>query len=145
MKIFLDTNVLLAATLSSNGASAQILKLCEADFIQGYISSELFEEALEVIARKFPGKEQKFKRVVGSTLHVEKIPSRSPLWKKAASWIQDPDDIMVLVGAKYLDVDWLITLDLRDFIRDSRVAQKSGLKISTPGDFLEEYRRTSNT
>lgn len=143
MKIFLDTNVLLAATLSSSGASAQIINRCEAGSFEGCISMELFDEALKVIARKFPEQRQKFEKLISSALHVEKVPTKSPFWKAASTWIQDPDDVMVLVGAKHLKVDWLITLDLRDFIKDTRVAQKSGLKITTPGDFLDEFHRAN--
>jgi len=139
MKIFLDTSVLLAAMLSSSGASAQILKMCEGELIEGYISTELFNEALKVIARKFPQQKQKFEKIISASIRVEKIPAKSPLWKTASTWIKDPDDVMVLVGAKHLEVDWLITLDLRDFIKDTQVAKKSGLKITTPGDFLDEF------
>ncbi len=139
MKIFLDTNVLIAAILSSGGGSAQIIEMCEAGLFEGYISTEVYEEALEVIAKKFYEKKMKFEKTINSALYVKKIPANSNLWKKADSWIQDPDDVMVLVGAKFLEVDTLVTLDVRDFIKDTQVAKKSGLKIVTPGDFLDEY------
>ncbi len=141
MKIFLDTSVLLAATLSSNGASACIVNLCAADLIQGFVTTDVFEEALNVIQRKFPDQKALYEKVMQSGLTIKKAPKNSPLWARAKNWIKDPNDVMILVGAKHLEVDYLITLDLRDFIKDTQVGRKSELKILTPGDFLEEYAR----
>ncbi len=141
MKIFLDSSVLIAALLSSSGASAQILEMCEAGLLEGFISTELFEESLSVVRSKFPEKKEKFERTIRAAIHVKKIPPRSKLWKKAKSWISDPKDVMVLAGAKILEADFLITLDIRDFIKDTNVSKMSGLTIGTPGDFLDEYYR----
>lgn len=138
MKIFLDSSVLIAAMLSPEGGSAKILMLCEADFFDGYISKEIINEVGQVLDRKLPEIKNIFQNLIKKTgLHIIKKLSRTELLK-AKNWISDPKDVKVLAGAKKAKVDYLITLDIHDFILDKKVAIKSGLKILTPADFLQK-------
>jgi len=137
MKVFFDSSVLIAALLSSSGASAKILAFCEAGLLDACVSEEVIDEVYDVLEREFSEIKENFGlllRVVG----FKKVSADDkPLIKKAKGWIDDPDDVHVLVGAKVSKVEYLVTLDIKDFIRNERVAKVSGLKILTPAGFLQ--------
>lgn len=144
MKIFLDSSVLIAALLSSEGGSAQILEFCEAGLLQGNISRDVLREIEEVVQRKLPEIHSKIRKIMRSS-SLKIIGKIHPLLlKKSRGWIADPGDAKILAAAKQGRVQYLITLDLRHFIKDPRVAEKSGLKILTPGDFLKMFRLLLN-
>lgn len=140
MKLFLDSSVVLAALWSANGGSAKILMLCEAQIFKGYISEEVVEEVNEVLTRKAPETLPLFKTMLKTT-HLKILSKlRKADIEKAKKWIKDAKDAPILAAAKRAKVDRLITLDLKDFIRDSEVSRKSGIAIWTPGEFLQKSR-----
>ncbi len=59
--------------------------------------------------------------------------------EKAVTWITDKNDAHILAASKHLKVDYLITLDIHHFIKDESVAEKSGLNILTPKEFLQNW------
>lgn len=136
MKIFLDSSVLISVMISSTGGSAKVLELCEGGFLNGYISDDVVQEVTRVIDRKLPELKRDFLKLIKVTkLSVlKKIPGA--IKKQAALWISDPKDVDILAAAKHLEVDFLLTLDIRHFITDVSVAKKSGLRILTPAEFL---------
>lgn len=144
MKVFLDTSVLVAALLSPEGGSAQIVEFCEAKLFQGVISSDVDRELMEVIRRKFPEVELHAKKILKAA-HLKIIKKTAPTFlKKASRWIEYLNDAKILAAAKQGKTDYLITLDIRHFLKDPKIAQKAGMKISTPGDFLKIFRSGLN-
>ena len=138
MKIFFDSSVLIASLLSDTGGSAKLLNLCEVKSLSGYISEDVVVEVEIVLNRKFPALLEIFRKNTAETnLIIVKFASSAKL-KEASTWIKDPNDAKILAGAKEADVDFLVTLDIRDFIKDTSVSKKSGIKILTPGDMLKE-------
>lgn len=144
MKIFLDSSVLIAAFLSPEGGSAQILEFCEAGLLQGNISLDVLREIKEVVKRKLPEIHPQIQKIIRSSSLKVIGKIRPSLLKKSRGWIADPGDAKILAAAKQGGIQYLITLDLRHFIKDPRVAEKSGLKILTPGDFLKMFRLLIN-
>lgn len=139
IKVFFDSSVIVAALISKEGASRKILTFCEAGFLEGWVSEPLVTEVSGVIRRKFLQMEGEFQEILHiSKLKVVKKIKPSALLK-ARGWIADPDDVHVLAAAKQADVDVLLTLDLRHFIKDVAVAKKSGMKILTPGEFMKGF------
>ena len=138
--VFLDTSVLISASLSHKGASFQILELCKGGFINGIISHSVVKEAKDVTRRKILKNVASVDLLIKkSRLKVKKL--KDPhLTKRAESWISDKGDVHVLVAASLAKVDYLITLDVRDYIWDASVSKKSGLAIVTPGDFMTIFR-----
>ena len=55
-------------------------------------------------------------------------------------WIGHNPDVPILVAAWQAQVDFLATLNSLHFLKDPTVAQKSGLRIGTPGDALAWLR-----
>lgn len=140
MKIFLDSSVIIAALLSPQGGSGRILELCEAKIIKGIISKDVVREIQEAIERKLPELKSSFKKLLKIS-RLRTIKQIKSSWRhKAKRWISYEKDALILAGAKQANVDFLLTLDLKHFIKDQTVAQKSGLKIYTPGDFLNILR-----
>lgn len=137
-KIFFDSSVLIAALLSETGASAKLIATCESGSLEGFISQDVLNEVLEVIKRKFPHFKQEFLQRI-KVLTIVKAASK-PKLKFAKNWIKDPNDVQILLGAKEAKADYLLTLDIKHFIKDKDVSKKSGLKILTPGDFLESLK-----
>lgn len=130
---------MIAALLSVDGGSAKILGLCEAGIFEGCVSDKVIEEIERNIANKFPELKPYFDKVFKiAKLRTINIKNKD-LIKIAEKWISDKNDAPILAAAKLSKVDVLITLDVRHFIRDLNVSKKSGLKIMTPGEFLQGF------
>lgn len=141
MTVFLDTSVLIAAFLSPEGGSAKILELCEARLIKVFISKDVVREIEEVSAKKFPELKQHFKKLL-KTADIKILQKVKPLFLKLAlKWISYQADAKILAAAKQISNAILITLDIRHFIYDINVSKKSGVKIMTPADFLQNFAR----
>lgn len=125
--------------ISSEGASRQVLTLCEAATLEAIISDKVIEEIKRVVKIKLPEIQTDLDELLTRVKFkiIKKIPA--DLLRKACDWISDPNDVPILAAAKSGDVDVLLTLDIRHFIRDQNVSKKSGLKIMTPGEFLQGF------
>lgn len=144
MKVFLDSSVIIAALLSPEGGSAQIFEFCEAGVLKGYISKDVKKECEEVIKRKFPEAETDFKKLL-KIVHLKLMKNVKPTFlRNAKSWISHPKDSKILAAAKQAEVNYLLTLDIKHFIKDPHVSEKANIKILTPGDFLKIFRKELN-
>lgn len=142
MTVFLDTSVLIAASLSPEGGSAKILELCEAGLVKVFISKDVVREIEEVSARKFPELRVHFRKLFKITKIKVLQKIRPSVLKLAQKWISHRADAKILAAAKQIPNAILITLDIRHFIRDINVCKKSGIKIMTPADFLQNFARS---
>ena len=142
MTVFLDTSVLIAAFLSPEGGSAKILELCEAGLIKVFISKDVIREIEEVSTRKFPELKEHFRELlqVAKIKVLQKI--KPSTLKLARKWISHQADAKILAAAKQIPQVILVTLDIRHFIKDINVRKKSGIKIVTPADFLQNFVRS---
>lgn len=144
MKVFLDSSVIIAALLSPDGGSAQILEFCEAGILKGYISTDIKRECENVVKRKFPEAEANLGKLIKiSRLKITKK-IKPNLLRYAKDWIEYLQDSKILAAAKQTEVDYLLTLDIKHFIKDSGVSGKAHIKIFTPGDFLKLFRKEFN-
>ncbi len=144
MKIFIDSSVVIAALLSPGGGSAQTINFCEIPILDGYISLDVIGEVKEVIERKLPGIHKEFEKLlkIASLKVVKKI--SPPLLRNVKRWLDHPKDAKILAAAKMAHVDCLVSLDIKHFIKDPRIAEKAQIKILTPGDFLKFFRKELN-
>lgn len=135
--IILDSSVIVSALLSSTGASAEIINLAEKNQLTAILPQYIEEEVEDVLERKFPFAVSSFRELVGNKiLHPRNNPSQT--WvSKAREIIKDPKDAPVLAFAMEEKVDYLVTLDRKDFIADPKVAAKSKLQIVTPGVLIK--------
>ncbi|MEW6686525.1 MAG: putative toxin-antitoxin system toxin component, PIN family [Candidatus Edwardsbacteria bacterium] len=126
MKIFLDTNVLLAAFIA-RGICNELFEHCLVEHTI-YISQWILDEFYENLVKKFGFSKTKADRVVNficeNTVMVTYTPLSSPVCR-------DPDDDHILASAVSGNVDCLISGDedllvLKDF---------QGIPILKPSDF----------
>lgn len=140
LRVLLDSSVIIAALNSPTGASSATLSLSRRNQIVLITTPYIISETEEVIRRKFPKLQSLFHRLKDEQLFVIAGDPTLAIIKKAAQIISDPKDAPILAAAIAHQVDYLITLDRKDFIDDKKVAQKSRLKIVTPATLVKFLR-----
>ena len=139
MVIVLDTNVLVAATLSPFGASFQILTLVPQRRFELILSVPLMLEYEEVLKRD----DMRAK----SHLTLEEIDvlldmlaavgtPQTPFFQWRPQLL-DPDDEMVLELAANGHADAIVTVNIRHFLP---AAWTFGVEVLRPGEFLWRLR-----
>ena len=137
IKVFIDTNVLIAGIASVTGASAAVLDLCEAESIQMVISRQVLVEADRNFSSKLPGLVTQFRQFIRNLapLMVEDPPATAV---ERAAALTAQKDASILAAALEAKVDYLITLDKKHFLRH-KVKENIPLEICTPADFLRIF------
>ena len=137
IKVFIDTNVLIAGVASVTGASATILDLCEAESIQMVISRQVLIEADRNFSSKLPGLVTQFRQFIRNLapLMVEDPPATAV---ERAAALTAQKDASILAAALEAKVDYLITLDKKHFLKH-KVKKNIPIEICTPADFLRIF------
>lgn len=131
--IVLDTNVIISALRSKRGASAKLLPLVGTDRFHTHISVPLILEYEEVLLRQraslglSPEDVTDFMDGLSTLAHHHKIYF---LWRP---YLRDEKDEMILELAVVAQCDFIVTYNLRDFAG----AERFGIEVITPRDFLE--------
>ena len=134
MRLVVDTNVLVAAVLSPDGASREVLRRCLLGEYDPLMSQALFLEHEAVLARP---------DIVGHSRITDE--DRGALWAAFASrcrWVRVyylwrpnlPDEAIELAVAGGAEV--IVTHNQRDFSRTE--LRFPGLRVLTPGDLITE-------
>lgn len=144
LRLFLDASVIIAGIASLTGASGIILSLCEAGQVQAVVSEAILDECQRNIQRKLPEMMPRFQRVM-KALKLEVVPYPPLEQVRRCEEIIHRKDAHILAAAIEAGPDYLITLDATHFLKDPLLGQKSGLRIVSPGYFLEEVIRTGST
>ena len=140
MNIFLDSSALIAGIISETGAAHVLLQLGETEDIVLLISEVVLNETKNSIARKSPANlENAEKEIQKSGIKILQDPSYEEI-QANLYLMDDPDDVPILLAAIKAKVDYLATHDHKHFLDDPKVAERSGLKIGTPGDVLAWIR-----
>ncbi|MDR3479491.1 MAG: putative toxin-antitoxin system toxin component, PIN family [Burkholderiaceae bacterium] len=129
MKIVLDTNVLVAALKSSQGASFRLLSMVEHDRFVLQVSTPLIIEYEAVLKRGLTALSSEEIDDV-----IDFICSKAVLHKIFYLWrpvLKDPDDDFVLELAVKSNAT-IVTWNIADFKR----AAQFGIAVMTPRDFL---------
>lgn len=140
MRVVLDTSVLVAAARSRNGASYQLVSSLPNARFQIALTVALYTEWQAVLARAEhlpPGATaamaQGFVRYLASIAHLQDVHF---LWRP---FLRDPDDDMVLECAVASGSRWIVTHNVRDFLR----TESLNVQAITPADFLLRLRSLS--
>lgn len=140
INIFLDSSALIAGIISETGAAHVLLQLGETEDIALTISELVLNETERSIARKSPENLGNAKKEIQkSNIKVLQDPSRKEI-QANLYLMDDPDDVPILLAAIKAKVDYLATHDHKHFLDDPKVAEKSGIRIGTPGDVLAWLR-----
>jgi predicted nucleic acid-binding protein len=140
VNIFLDSSALVAGILSTTGAAHALLMFGEDESVLLTVSKWVVIESEETISRKSPRNIETLRNsLVTSKFRIVPDPSDDEI-QANLYLIGDPDDVPVLLAAMKAKVDYLATHDRKHFLDDPKVAERSGLKIGTPGDVIAWIR-----
>lgn len=141
-KVFVDSSILIAVTLSHVGGSFYILTELSGDF-SFKINDYVFEEVLRILDTKFqsnPELKNKLFLIIGlANIEIMKNPSLARV-RKIEKFI-NKEDAPVLAGAAE-NCQFLMTLDNHFLAKDIlEFATKNDLMILKPKDFIEKFRK----
>lgn len=131
MRVLIDTNVLISAALSANGAPYQAYVKAASYPNHGLICEQNVDEMKRIFNKKFPNRLaalDKFLSVALLTLELVPVPTEEDMTE---TQIRDVNDRPILWAAIEAKADVLLTCD-KDFL-------ESGVKnpaIMTPAEFL---------
>jgi len=138
--IFLDSSALIAGAISEAGAAHVLLNLGESQDIVLTVSELVIFESERSMAKKSPGNLNDLRRLIkSSNLRIVDNPSSEEV-EANLYLIHDPNDVPILLAAMKAKVDYLATHNRKHFLDDPKVAEKSGIRIGTPGDVLAWLR-----
>lgn len=133
IRVVLDTNVLVAAVRSRQGASFAIVSSIPSPEFEPCLSVGLYAEWQDVLTRTenlppglAPEDALRFLRYLASQSHLQEIHF---LWRP---FLPDPDDDLVLEMALSAGCRHIITHNVRHF----RGSETLGVTAISPGDFL---------
>src|SRR3989338_205061 len=115
MRIFLDANILIAATASPDGGSGYIFRVAENDASWQLLTSVYaLQEARRNVLKKLPSCEQTLiKLIVAPELVFVHDPPRALV--ELANAVVPKKDAPILAAALSAKADVLCTLDIKDF------------------------------
>jgi putative PIN family toxin of toxin-antitoxin system len=139
IKVFIDTSVWIAGVASVTGASAAVLDLCESETVQMVVSRQVLVEADRNFSAKLPNLVSQYRQFIRdlAPLMVDDPPTTAV--KKAAALV-GRKDAAILAAAIGEEVDYLITLDKKHFLKE-HAPQDVPVEICTPADFLKIFER----
>lgn len=137
-KLFLDANVLIAASGSPEGGSSFVLELCKRGRFQAICTRLVLMEAERNIHRKLGA--EALLRFYQSLAELDPTLESPPTLEEitACKPIVGEKDAHVLAAALKSGADILLTLDRKHFMTEKVQDAELGLRIATPGDVLRE-------
>ncbi len=138
-KVVLDTNVLVAALGSRNGASFRLLSLLGEGLYTPCVSVPLVFEYEAVIKRKAKSlslTDQDIDDVLDYLCAVSERRSLFYLWRPA---LKDPKDDFVLELAVESGSQYIVTFNVRDF----EGCERFGIEVVTPRELLQRLGKKS--
>lgn len=133
--ILIDSSVLFSACKSKNGASALILAHCRKGTITGYISPYILGEVKKHVQHEEYIVKQRLHFFIQQSKLQVAIPTENEV--KSCEQIIAVKDASVLAAAKKCTAHYLITLDKRDFMKESVSIFMAPTVICTPNKFFK--------
>jgi len=134
LKVVIDTNVLIAALRSQNGASYQLLLMWDSDKSNAFISVPLFTE-YESVAKRLVVSHGLDITVIDDILDYLCLVSscRREIYYLWRPFLRDPSDDMVLELAVAAECEFIVTFNQADF----KGAEQFGIRVLTPKELLK--------
>lgn len=130
-KIVIDTNIIVSALKSKNGASNKLLSLIGTNKFITHISVPLMLEYEEVLHPLFESLgTQKINDILNYICAVSKKVKIYYLWRPK---LKDPKDELVLELAVASNSKYILTYNQKDF----KGVEKFGIEAITPKEFLQ--------
>ena len=112
MRVVLDTNVLISATLKPEGLEAAVMNLVLAGVLEAWVTAEVWAEYEEVLARP---KFEKVREASHRLLMALDIRTRRTAAVTAATAAFDEDDNRFIECAQAAHANFLVTGNLRHY------------------------------
>jgi predicted nucleic acid-binding protein len=136
VNLFLDSSALFSGIGSPKGAARVLLVLAESNQIIITISEQVVAETERAISRKVPGALTDFRQaILASNPQIVHDPTPAEV-KANLNLISHPADVSIILSAMKANVDFLVTHNRIHFLDDPKVAERTKLRIGTPGDAL---------
>ena len=141
MVITVDTNILIAALLSKNGASHQILRLITSEKIMLALSTNILLEYDDVTQREEILKKSKFrKEQIEDFLDLlALLAHKHEIYFRLRPNLTDEDDNLFMECAFASGSEYLVTSNIRDF--ENGELKGFGFKVVTPKQFYQMWRK----
>lgn len=138
-RVFADASVLVAGAGSRTGASRAVLVMAEIGLYRLVVCRQVLDECERNLRKKLPAALPVFTQLMAA-IGPEIVPDPSP--EDVIRWqsVVEPKDAPILAAAVAAAPDRFLTLDVKDFIEPAHVAEKSGLTIETPANFVRAIR-----
>jgi predicted nucleic acid-binding protein len=140
IRLFLDSNVLIAGIVSAWGLDKAILSLCAAKvctLVLAEVVHDEVEQAFlmqpELSSARSAQLMQAYRGLMRSKPELVPYPDAG-LVRANRSLIRHAADVPVLLSAMASRPDWLLTQNTKHFTK--AVAQRTSLRVGTPGDFF---------
>ncbi len=137
MRVFLDTNVLIAGIISKAGPPATILDLGEAGELEIVVSRQVLVEADHVFGRKFGGLIERYRLFI-KNLTPEMVDDPSSEMIREAKKVINQNDAPILAAARDAAVDYLVSGNTKHFF-SNEVRSFLSARILSPVEFLTEF------
>jgi putative PIN family toxin of toxin-antitoxin system len=134
--VVLDTNVLVSATRSRNGASFEILTKVGTGAFDIAVSVPLVLEYEDALLRNLSATSLDETDIQDIIDYLCSVAVRQEIFFLWRPFLKDPGDDLVLEAAVAADCDLIVTYNLRDFAGVDRF----DLRALSPGDFLNDLR-----
>lgn len=138
IKVFLDTDVIIASLLSNTGASFEVVNSLKIEkFISNIIEGEIAE-----VCKRHKVSNQKRKSVINKIKTVNLSLTKDNLLKYYRGFVTDEQDVHVVLGATQSKASFLLTHNLKHF-QAEKINSKLRILVLTPGNF-PQYLRSKN-
>jgi len=135
-RVVLDTSVLVAAMRSRRGASYELLSRLGADGFEIAVSVSLVLEYESALLRHVEASQLDEGDVRDLIDYVCGVAIRQEIFFLWRPLLRDPGDDLVLELAVAAQCEAIVTHNVRDFAG----AEKLGVRVLTPGRFVQELR-----
>lgn len=134
LRAFVDSNVIFSGLYCGDGPPGVVLELAVKGRFSMLVSRQVLDEVVRTIAAKLPAALPPLQTLLlNMPLGVCEDPE--PSLVEAWSKIVGADDAPVAAAARAAEVDLLVSGD-GHFLKAAAAAEKRGLKILSPSDFL---------
>jgi putative PIN family toxin of toxin-antitoxin system len=131
-RVVLDTNVIVAALRSRQGASFRLISLLEAERFEIAISVTLLFEYEDALTRQLPAGLYGQKEIEALLDYVCQVAHQQSIFFLWRPCLPDAKDDMVLELAAASGCEAIVTHNQRDFVG----AEQFGLRVDAPRAFL---------
>ena len=136
IRIFFDSDVMIAGSASSSGASHFLLQLAEAGIIEGIISKQVVLECRRNIKNKLPDALSIFDKILSRSVSIRNHPSPKTISDLKGQ--AHPKDISILASAIEVKARFLLTFNIKHY----NLSPQMSIEIIKPGELLKKIRET---